>query len=254
MNHLDPRLLDVFYEVQRDLPRQGPGNRDCTLKALSLCSSLPDRPEILDIGCGPGMQTMVLAKATTGCITAVDNCDEYLAELRRRAKESSLSHRVKVENADMTALGFPAASFDLIWCEGAAYIMGIREALHAWRPLLRRSGYVAFTELVWLDESPPAEVAEFFGAEYPAMTNISGIIAVIRESGYRFIGGFTLPDSAWWADYYTPLSAKLPALKAKYQPDKQALGIVAMSETEIEMRRRFGAWYGYQFLIAQKIE
>jgi len=57
----DRRLLNVFFEVQRGLPRQGPGCDESTLQALALCR-LPERPAILEIGCGPGMQTVELAK------------------------------------------------------------------------------------------------------------------------------------------------------------------------------------------------
>ena len=58
---LKPKLLEVFFEVQRGLPRQGPGSNESTIKALELCRELPDNPAVLDIGCGPGMQTMALA-------------------------------------------------------------------------------------------------------------------------------------------------------------------------------------------------
>jgi len=251
MNDLDPRLREVFFDVQRGLPRQGPGGDHSTARALALCSDLPDKPGVLDIGCGPGMQTVALANATSGNVIAVDTCDEYLDELRRRLDSASLSGRVDVINADMAALNLAEASFDLIWCEGAAYVMGVREALTAWRPLLRGRGYLAFSELVWLDGQPDREVAEFFADEYPAMTNVESVRRVVRDTGYEPVADFTLPDSAWWDDYYTPLASKLPALQEKYRGDEQALSVVAMTEREIDMRRRFGQSYGYQFFVAR---
>ena len=253
MDDINPRLLEVFFDVQRGLPRQGPGDNGSTNQALALCLGLPDKPSVLDIGCGPGMQTMALAEATSGRITAVDNFDEYLDELREKLQKATLSDRVEVKNADMTALGLLKATFDLIWCEGAAYIMGIPAALKAWRPLLRDQGYLAFTELVWLNENPASEVTEFFGNEYPAMTNIKAISEVIRENGYKLVGDFTLPDFAWWDCYYTPLEAKLPSLKLKYEGDEEALGVIAMAEAEIDVRRRYGQLYGYNFFIARKV-
>ena len=252
MDNMNPRLLEVFFEVQRGLPRQGPGDSGSTTKALALCSGLPDKPSVLDIGCGPGMQTMALAEASSGSIIAVDKFDEYLDELRQRVEKASLSDRVEVKNADMAALGLPEATFDLIWCEGAAYIMGVREALKAWRPLLRPQGYFAFTDLVWLDEHPSDEVAEYFGNEYPAMTNIDAVKGMISENGYELVGGFTLPNSAWWDHYYIPLEEKLPVLKSKYKGDEEALGIINMTESEIDMRRRFENSYGYHFFVNRK--
>ena len=141
MDDKSPRLLEVFFEVQRGLPRQGPGSNDSTIRALELCSELPENPTVLDIGCGPGMQTMALAKACSGRIIAVDTCDEYLDELRQRVRQAGLADRVEVKNADMVELGLPEESFDLIWSEGAAYIMGVSSALQAWRRSLRDKGY-----------------------------------------------------------------------------------------------------------------
>ena len=57
MDNISPKLLEVFFDVQRGLPRQGPGSNECTNEALAFCDELPDNPSVLDIGCGPGMQT-----------------------------------------------------------------------------------------------------------------------------------------------------------------------------------------------------
>lgn len=248
----DPRLMNVFYDMQSGLPRQGPGDRQSTEQAFALCAELPSHPSVLDVGCGPGAQTMALANVCDGTITAVDNCEEYLEELRRKSQASPLSSRIIVANEDMADMSFSDGQFDLVWSEGAAYIVGIQNALSTWRSLLRPRGYLAITELVWLTPDPPDEVARFFEQEYPAMDDIPGVRQVFSEKDYDLVDDFTLPDSAWWDDYYSPLEAKLPALQEKYAGDHQALEIVAMTEREIAMRRRFGETYGYQFFVARK--
>ena len=126
-----PHLLNVFLDVQRGLPRQGPGCDESTLEALSLCSGLPGAPAILDVGCGPGMQTVALAKAVHGRLTAVDINHEYLGELRRRAKDAGVANHIDIHAVDMNELTAAPASFDAIWSEGAAYIMGFERALAA---------------------------------------------------------------------------------------------------------------------------
>lgn len=246
-----PKLLDVFFEVQRGLPRQGPGSEQSTLAAYRLCFNVPDDANVLDIGCGPGMQTITLAEACPGTIIAVDTCDEYLDELRLRLRNSKLADRVEVSNADMGKLPFSGQSFDLIWSEGAAYIVGIAAALKTWRPLLRGNGYLAFTELVWLEQQPPSTVVEFWHSEYPAMMSVGAVKELISETGYELVGDFTLPDSDWWENYYTPLEAKLPSLQKKYAGDEEALGVIAMTEAEIAMRRQYSNSYGYQFFVVR---
>jgi hypothetical protein len=101
---------------------------------------------------------------------------------------------------------------------------------------------------------PSSNGALYFDNEYPAMTSIEAINEAIRENGYEPVGDFTLPDSAWWDDYYTPLKAKFPSLKQKYEGDEEALDIIAMSEAEIDIRRRYGQSYGYHFFVARKVD
>jgi ubiquinone/menaquinone biosynthesis C-methylase UbiE len=249
------RLFKIFLDVQRGLPRQGPGSDESTLKALSLCTGLPERPAVLDIGSGPGMQTVALAKALAdGHITAVDICQEYLDKLKERAKAAKVAERIDIFVRDMNALPFPPRSFDLIWAEGSAYIMGFEKALVAWKRLLKSGACLAVSELVWLKPNPPAEVAAFFSREYPAMSDAETIVSTIKISGYEPLGHFTLPDAAWWESYYTPLEAKLPSLYERYTGDEDALSIIEITRCEIEMRRRFGSWYGYEFFVGRRVE
>ena len=247
----DPRLFEVFLEVQRGLPRQGPGCRDGTLRALALCRDLPDRPSVLDVGCGPGLQTLVLAEALGTSIAALDLFPAYLAQLRSSAEAAGRD--VHVVAGDMAALPFMPASVDLLWSEGAAYIMGIEAALSAWRPLLGPGGFVALSELVWLEPDPPPEAAAFFAEEYPAMTDVEANAAALTRCGYELLGHFTLPDAAWWDDYYRPLEAKLPALRETFAGDAEALEIVETTAREIDLRRRHGASYGYQFYVGRRL-
>ena len=247
------RLFEIFLEVQSGLPRQGPGSNESTLKALSYCTELPKEPAILDIGCGPGMQTICLAQALNCNITAIDTTEEYLDKLRQRAQDANLSDRITILNQDMNELAFEKESFDLIWAEGSAYIMGFENALSCWKQFLKPGGYIAISELVWLDPDPPTELFQFYQNEYPPMKNIESNLSIVRSSGYELLGNFTLPDSNWWDDYYTPLKAKLPELTEKFREDAEALGIVNMTRLEIEMRRLYPECYGYEFFIGRKV-
>ena len=241
------RVFEIFLEVQRGLPRQGPGCRESTLKALELCTGLPDKPAILDIGCGPGMQTVELASAVNGHVTAVDRHEEYLNQLVERAATAGVGDRVEALVGDMRELSLPPQSFDLVWSEGAAYIMGFEKALTYWKQFLTPTGSLAVSELVWIQPNPPSEVAEFFALEYPAMMDTMTVLDIVRSCGYESSGHFILPDAAWWQDYYSPLEAKLPSLSVRYAGDEEAIGVLAMTRREIDMRRRFGDWYGYAF-------
>ena len=248
----ESHAFEVFLDVQSGLPRQGPGDARSTLNALALCRGLPARPTVLDIGCGPGLQTLALAGALEGKITAVDLFQDYLDALADRAEAVGHGDRIEILAGDMTSLPFPDESFDLLWAEGSAYIMGFEAAFRGWRRLLKPVGCIAVTELTWLRPDPPHEAAAFFRTEYPAMTDVETNLATIEACGYDLLGHFTLPDAAWWDDYYAPLEAKLPALRQRYAGDTEALAVVETTAREIDVRRRFGESYGYEFFVARK--
>jgi SAM-dependent methyltransferase len=248
---MDKRTVDILLDIHRGLPKQAPGDRDSTLRALALCEALPDAPDILDIGCGPGFHSLVLAEASGGQVTGIDVFDVFLDELAEKVDARGLSDQIHPVNASMEALPFDDASFDLIWAEGSAYIMGFDKALERWRPLLRDGGYIAVSELVWLDDEPDEEVVDFWASEYPAMTDVDSCLAMFDAADYERVGHFTLPDSAWWENYYDPLEARLPEVRTKYADDADALEMVEATQREIDIRRAFGDAYGYAFFVAR---
>ena len=142
---------------------------------------------------------------------------------------------------------FPPASFDLIWCEGAAYIMGVERAVKAWRPLLKPGGRLALSDAAWLHSDPPEAVLRSWD-EYPEMTNIAGCRERVRAGGCELLGDFVLPEEAWW-DYYRPQQKHLAELVERYAGNPVAEALLAEFQSEIDNYRNFGAYYGYVFLV-----
>ncbi|GHH99339.1 class I SAM-dependent methyltransferase [Neobacillus kokaensis] len=70
--------MNIFFELHKDIPREGPGDNESTRKAYQMIEKFVDKPSILDIGCGPGMQTLVLAAITDGTIVATDITEGFL--------------------------------------------------------------------------------------------------------------------------------------------------------------------------------
>ncbi len=250
MDFSDPRMVEIFFSIHSDLPREGPGSRATTEKALALCGPLPEDARVLDIGCGPGQQTMDLAELLPGAtITAIDNHPPFVDEANRRAKAAGVDDRVKAKVGDMTALDVEPASLDLIWCEGAAYSMGVDAALKAWKPLLKPGGRLALSEAVWLKANPPDDLRRFWDEEYPDMRDVPACRDLVASCGYSLLGDFVLPDSAWWDDYYTPQLARIETLRPTYAGDATALAVLDEAVEESELHRTHGDYYGYVFLV-----
>lgn len=254
--------MQYFYNIfDSSLPRLAPGDDASTKKAFDLLMSAkgqgkadrdPTHLSILDIGCGNGAQTIALAKHVDGTIVAVDNHRPYLAELERRAAAAGISDKIEPRLKNMRDLGPADGPFDLIWSEGALYIMGFIEGLAACHDLLVPGGLLAASELCWLRPDPPEACRQFFACEYPAMADVDANLAAIQSSGYKRVGHFTLPESAWWHSYYTPLEDRLNLFREKNAADPQRIEIINDIQMEIEQYRRFYRYYGYVFFLMQK--
>jgi len=199
------------------------------------------------------MQTLVLARETEGYVTAIDLQQPFLDELKRRAERGGLADRITTVRASMDALDFPDASFDLIWSEGAIYVVGFAAGLRAWKRLLKRTGAIAVTELSWLGRSIPEEAAHFWSRSYPAMSDVHTNLGTIQSAGYAPIEHFVLPEAAWWDQYYAPLEQRIDALRREYRDDRQAIAFLDGEQREIALYRTCSASYGYVFYIARNI-
>jgi SAM-dependent methyltransferase len=239
----------VFWDIHNGLPREGPGNREATARALRLAAPLPKNPQVLDIACGPGMQTLNLAELMPDAtICAVDNHEPFVAETNRRAGFHGVTERVRAIRADMRALQFPPAAFDLVWCEGAAYMMGLGKALECWGSMLKPGGKLAVSEAVWLRPDQPEEVRRIWSHDYPDMGTPETCRTLVRDCGYLLLGDFVLPEEAWW-EYYTPLLQRLELLADKYAGDTMAESVLREAAEEIGIYRKFASYYGYLFLV-----
>lgn len=252
MNGLPPRFWPIFFEVYEALPRQGPGNRACAARALALCRELPPTPAVLDLGCGVGGQTLHLAELTSGTIVAVDSHAPSIDRLRATVAARGLAERVRPVVGDMANPGLPPESFDLIWSEGALYNIGIENALRVCHGLSRPGGYLAFSDAVWRRDNPPPEVKAGFDLDYPAMGVLSDVLATIEKSDFSLIGHFTLPEEAWWDDFYTPMELRIEELRAKYGDDEEALAVLDQIAPEPEIHRDYSDYYAYEFFVVRR--
>lgn len=254
--------MEFFYEMfDASLPRLGPGDETSTLRALTMLRSAGFPPghdailratRILDLGCGNGAQTVVLARNTEGPILAADNHQPFLEELQRRVEAAGLAARVQVSLRDMRSLEKNDGPFDLVWSEGALFVMGFREGLTACHALLAPGGGLAVSEIAWLQPDPPAPCRQFFDTVYPAMTDIETNLATIRDCGHEIVGHFTEPESAWWEPFYHPLAERLRLLRPRYAADAEKLSMIEHVQTEIDIYRQYSAYYGNVFYVMRR--
>ncbi len=251
---MNERAFRFFLEFHHGLLRKGPGTDAATTEAFRRVEPLlPPSPSILDVGCGGGAQTLVLAALAPGHLLAIDSYPPFIQELRDRVAARGLSGRVTARVGDMKALGLPPASFDLIWCEGALFVLGFEQGLRTLRPLLRGSGVIVVTEATWMQpvDEVPADVRAFFAEACPAMTDVEGNLALARRAGFAPLDHFTLPAEGW-AAYVDPLERHMNEVLAANPSNPDAEEAARRERREFAMFREHLRWFGYEFFLLQR--
>lgn len=246
--------FQLICEYFSSVERQGPGSPQVTLQALNFIDNLIENSRIVDIGCGTGGQTMVLAQNAPGKITAVDLFPDFIKKLNQRAEQLNLEDKVEGIVGSMDNLPFGEEEFDLIWSEGAIYSIGFERGLNEWRKFLKKGGYIAVTENTWFTSERPAEIEEFWQKVYPEIDTISNKVAQMQKAGYLPIATFVLPESCWTEHFYPPLVAAQEIFLKKYAGNKTVEDFIATERHIRDLYYKYKAHYGYAFYIGKKIE
>ncbi len=112
-----------------------------TRQAYALLPAMK-RPRILDIGCGTGAATMELLRLSGGRVVAIDPDASALAGMRQRIEAEGLLDLVEMVNVSLFDVGFPEASFDVLWEEGVLHLVDRARSLPACHRLLKPGGFL----------------------------------------------------------------------------------------------------------------
>ena len=234
------------------LERQGPGSPEVTQKAVSFITELSDEAKIADIGCGTGGQTMVLANYTKGQITGIDLFPDFIEFFNRNAANTHCENRVKGIVGSMDNLPFQNEELDLIWSEGAIYNIGFERGMNEWNRFLKKDGFIAVTEASWFTPERPAEIEDFWLANYPEIDTIPTKIAQMEKAGYTLTAHFILPENCWTEHFYAPQFPAQEAFLKEYSGNAAAADLIAGQRHEQSLYDKYKEYYGYVFYIGQK--
>lgn len=253
MNNEQPTMLDLLIETHAGLERQGPGSPEMTIKALSFLENLDTISRTVDLGCGSGGQTMVLAQHIPGSVVGLDLFPAFIDAFNEDAQKQGLRDRVTGVVGSMEELPFGKEEFDLIWSEGAIDNIGFEKGLTHWNGFLKKNGYVVVSCPSWLTDERPAEIDKFWTDAGSGLDAVGHNIGTMQKAGYAFVAAFTMPETCWTDHYFIPREATLKALLEKYDGNETVKAFVAENRYEVELFSKYRQYYGYVFYIGRKI-
>jgi demethylmenaquinone methyltransferase/2-methoxy-6-polyprenyl-1,4-benzoquinol methylase len=133
---------------------------------------LPKGSRGLDVGCGIGLQALLLARAVglAGHVTGLDHNPAFLDRARAAAKRADLGERCSFREGDLRALPYEDRTFDWLWCADALW--------------------PGPTELGCPVQNPLPAVREFGRVVRPG-----GIVALVYWTAHRLLPGHPLLEA-----------------------------------------------------------
>ncbi len=108
-------MTDIDVYAQR--LKESEPLREPTLRGAIRALGLPAGSRGLDVGCGIGSVSLLLAEAVgpSGQVVGLDTCPEFLDMARAATAQARLSERVTFREGSMHSLPFDSATFDWVW-------------------------------------------------------------------------------------------------------------------------------------------
>jgi ubiquinone/menaquinone biosynthesis C-methylase UbiE len=191
-----------------------------------------EKPRILDIGCGSGVPTMELAKLSNGEVTGIDIDQSCIDEFNRKIKEEEISNRVKAIKVSLFEMKFPDETFDVVWSEGVIGTIEFETSLKEWRRLLKHNGYLVI---------------------HYQVSRVADALPRIPQHGYKLADTVSLPEDAWWTEFYKPLEEEMDALLHKYRNSSDALKLLKQYKSEMDMVKKNPRNFSAAFYIMKKV-
>ncbi len=158
----------------------------------------PQRPTVLDVGCGQGKSFRPLIEHfSPRRLIALDFEPECLERARHEAAKEQLP--IEIQQGDAAALALPDASVEIVFCHQTFHhLTRQREALAEFHRVLKPGGLLLFAESTrayiesWL-------IRLLFRHPMDAQHSAEEYLAMVRESGFTFGPENVSLPYLWWS-------------------------------------------------------
>lgn len=145
------RLSHLLFDAGAPLYRRTTSQAVWEASCAALARHFPPSPpalRILDVGCGPGVSAIALARVCPAArLVGADISPGMLAQARDAIARAGLSHRITLVQGDAGDLPFATGVFDVVTAHSVLYLVPDRARLLAEaRRVLRPGGRVVVME------------------------------------------------------------------------------------------------------------
>jgi ubiquinone/menaquinone biosynthesis C-methylase UbiE len=159
-NTCPPEACDTFQFMAKEIGLSvlHPGGLRETRKLAQLCK-VNRNQKILDLGCGKGSTSILLAK-TIGChVVGVDIDEELLTDARMTAKQRNLNEITEFRYADIENLPFEDNTFDGAIAQAVLVFTNKEKTLREVSRVVKPGGFFGAIELSW-KQAPTEYIAK----------------------------------------------------------------------------------------------
>jgi len=196
------------------------------LEKAILIIPMIESPKILDVGCGSGVPTLMVAEMNSGEITAVDTDAKSINIFREKIKELNLSNRVSLSNCSFFDIKNKNNYYDLILAEGLLNVVGFEKGFLKLTELLKRKGYIIIHD-------------EFLNQDKK--------IEFIKNNNCKILNSFVLDEQIWWNDYFKCLEKEISSIS-----NQESFKLFKSDLREIKMFKKNPSKYTSVYYIIEK--
>ena len=162
-------------------------------------AQLEPKKTILDLGCGKGFPSLLLASVFGVRVEGFDINENYVEYANSRARMLNLSHRVKYTCKDVSELRH-SRKYDVVASLGLGVSNtygDIRRALRMFKTMLYKDGVLILAEPVWLLKPVPLEVLKALGESENSFLTRFEMQQLMEESRFQVLGHFASSKDDW---------------------------------------------------------
>ncbi len=248
--------MAAFLRFHEGAARQGPGTAEDVAWAVKAAGTQPGA-RVLDAGAGVGDDIRPLRKAIPEAqVVALEVHEGFVEAISGRygpevtALHGSMGPEPGFEGSAPVDLR-KHGPFDLIWCAGAIYFLGVEAALKYWRDALAEGGAVAFTAPVYFTDSPSEDAVAFWDGE--EVDTVPQVQAAVKAAGYRVLAERPEPEAGWRA-YFAVQRDRIATLREDIKQGRERAEmaeVLDVAEAEARAWERLKDEVGYYAVVAR---